>query len=483
MNPFFKRALKAADPDVALQRTVASLIEANSMRYALGLHKEEWAPGKPLKVLLAGYVGSRNTGADVRVEEMVRQFRHVIGDENLEMAICTIDKELSSGYFRTVKQITLPQLFPRFVFDETPKYHGAVACEGSMFKSKFASALTCFMAGTLGMAAAENKLSVGYGAEAGHMTKSLRNFVRKYCADSLVLCRNRPSMDVLGELGVRTTFGTDSAWTFEPAPMEVGHKLLRDAGWDGKKRVVALCPINPFWWPVKPDLAKAVQHKLGGQHKKEHYQSIYFHHKSKENDEKYDTYTQAIAWAADQFQKEEDVFLILVGMEKLDRRSAEKVNRCLDYDIPLFISDTYDMYEMVSVVRNCSIMVSSRFHAIVTSMPGKVASGGITMDERIRNLMADRNHPELFLEVDEDNLPEKILKMLRHLSANQEQIGEDIARVLPRQLELMGQMGIDFMDEVVRVYPEFPRKDLPRTWDAHLPELGTQVAAIMEAHG
>ena len=33
-----------------------------------------WRPGQPLKLILAGYVGTRNTGADVRVEEMIRQF-------------------------------------------------------------------------------------------------------------------------------------------------------------------------------------------------------------------------------------------------------------------------------------------------------------------------------------------------------------------------------------------------------------------------
>jgi len=47
----------------------------------------------------------------------------------------------------------------------------------------------------------------------------------------------------------------------------------------------------------------------------------------------------------------------------------------------------------------------------------------------------------------------------------------------------MGQMGIDFMDEVVRVYPEFPRRELPRTWEAHLPELPPAVRSILENHG
>jgi hypothetical protein len=68
-NPIWKSLQKSVDPDVLLQQTMAGFIEACSMRYALGLDKERWKPGKALKLLLAGYVGTRNTGADVRVEE------------------------------------------------------------------------------------------------------------------------------------------------------------------------------------------------------------------------------------------------------------------------------------------------------------------------------------------------------------------------------------------------------------------------------
>ena len=40
-----------------------------------------WQPGEKLKLLFAGYNGTRNTGSDVRVEEMLRQFRHILGAE------------------------------------------------------------------------------------------------------------------------------------------------------------------------------------------------------------------------------------------------------------------------------------------------------------------------------------------------------------------------------------------------------------------
>jgi len=479
---FLDKLTSAIDPDRALEIAMDALIEAAGTRYALDRSPSTYKPGQPLKLLLAGYVGTRNTGADVRVEEMIRQFRTVLGDENIEQTIMTVNEPLSAGYFRTVKQIEMPTIFPKFLFEECPKHHGVIACEGSMFKSKFASALTTMMSGAIGMAAAERKISVGYGAEAGYMAPSLKRFVEKNCKNSFVLCRNEPSRKVLDELGIRNVGGTDTAWTFEPAPLSRGAELLREQGWDGETPVLAVCPINPFWWPVKPDLMKAAAMQLSGQFKGEHYKSIYFHNASAEVEQKFQTYCRAIANAVNAYRKEKRVFPILIGMEMLDRVACDEVESMLDERAPSFVSDEHTMYDLVSVLRNCRMMVSSRFHAIVTSMPGLVSSGGITMDERIRNLLTDRGHQDLFLEVDDPHLEERTLLLLRRLDNEAEQIRADIARTLPRQLELMGQMGIDFVDEVMRVYPDFPRPDLPRTWSSHLPPLPGAVRAIMEKH-
>ncbi len=142
----------------------------------------------------------------------------------------TFDFERSRGYFENTGQVRLPDIFPPFLSSEVPKYHGVVACEGSMFKSKFANALATMMIGSLGLAAAQNKLSIGYGAEAGHMDPLLARMCGRYCRNSLVITRNEESRTVLRELGVPTELGTDTAWTFEPRPAEYGQKRLTAGG-------------------------------------------------------------------------------------------------------------------------------------------------------------------------------------------------------------------------------------------------------------
>jgi hypothetical protein len=128
-----------------------------------------WQPGEKLKLLFAGYNGTRNMGSDVRVEEMLRQLRHILGAENVDFSVMTQNFDLTQGYFAGAEQVHLPGYFSAvFVAMRFPSIT-AWWCEGSMFKSKFANALTTMMIGSLGIAAAQNKLAVGYGAEAGHM--------------------------------------------------------------------------------------------------------------------------------------------------------------------------------------------------------------------------------------------------------------------------------------------------------------------------
>ncbi len=160
--------------------------------------------GEKLRLLFAGYNGTRNTGSDVRVQEMLRQVRHVLGAENVDFSVMTQSFDRTRGYFDGTRQVYLPDVFPPFLFREVKQSHGVIACEGSMFKSKFANALTTMMIGSLGLASAENKLSLGYGGEAGHMDRLVERMCARYVRDSLVITRNEESQKLLSSLGIPT---------------------------------------------------------------------------------------------------------------------------------------------------------------------------------------------------------------------------------------------------------------------------------------
>ncbi len=288
--------------DFLLEAWVSTIVESAKVGWMLG-KGERWQPGKKLKLLFAGYNGTRNTGSDARVEEMLRQVRHVLGAQNVEFSVMSQNFKMSSGYFADTRQVHLPDIFPPFLANEVPKHDGVIACEGSMFKSKFANALTTMMIGSLGIAAAQNKLSVGYGAEAGHMDPMIAKMCSRFCHNSLVITRNDESRTILRDLGVPTELGTDTAWTFEPHPAEYGQKALRAVGWDGKTPVLVVCPINPFEWPVKASVAKFAAHGLAGAYKESHYRSVYFHNSGPTAERAYAHYLDSIANAVSSFRQ------------------------------------------------------------------------------------------------------------------------------------------------------------------------------------
>src|SRR5215475_13883099 len=456
--------------DFVLEACVSGSIESKRIAWMMG-RGNAWQPGEKLKLLFAGYNGTRNMGSDVRVEEMLRQVRHILGAERVDFSVMTQSFERSHGYFQGTKQVLLPQIFPPFLADEVPKHHGVLACEGSMFKSKFANALTTMMIGSLGIASAQNKLSVGYGAEAGHMDPLIARMCGRFCKDSLIITRNEESRTILRELGVPTELGTDTAWTFEPLPAEYGQKVLREVGWDGKARVLVVCPINPFEWPVKASVGKLLARNLTGAYQDSHYRSVYFHNSGPESDRAYEQYLTAIANAVAAFRaKRSDVFVILMATERLDARPARKIAEKLG-GVPVLSSDDYDMYQVVSILRACHMMASSRYHGIVTSMPGLLPSCGITMDERIRNLMRERGHQELLMNVDDPDLEPRLLAALEHLYSDGESVASAIGRTVVKNLKVMARMGVHLEEEVQRRYPDFPTRTGEWSWEDYLPPM------------
>jgi polysaccharide pyruvyl transferase WcaK-like protein len=441
----------------------------------------EWTPGTPLDLLIAGYNGARNTGSDVRVEEMTRQIRHVLGPDRVRLSVLTQDFERTRDYFGDARQIKLPDVFPPFLAREVPRHDGVIAAEGSMFKSRFADALTTMMAGALGIAAARNGLSIGYGAEAGAMRPALERFVAWACSSSLILTRNEESERLLRGLGVPVAPGADTAWTFEPRHPERAAEHLREAGWDGTAPVLGICPINPFWWPVRPSLAKATVRPFGA-FRDSHYRSIYFHRAGRDVDAAYSRYLGAIAAAVRTFRSERGVFPVLIAMEQLDRDACERVAAELG-GAPVFASGDHDMHELVGILRQCSLLASSRFHAIVTSMPALVPSVGITMDERIRNLLHERGHGDLLLEVDDPELEDRLLGMLRRADRERDALRPALGASVVRNLVRMARMGYFLEEEVARRFPGFPVRQGLVPWREYLPPLSPRLEALVEEHG
>jgi polysaccharide pyruvyl transferase WcaK-like protein len=466
--------------DFLLVAWVSALIEIRRFGWMFGLGKR-WTLGEKLKILFAGYNGTRNTGSDVRVQEILRQVRHVLGAENVEFSVMTQNFDRTKGYFEGARQVHLPDVYPPFLFREVHANHGVVACEGSMFKSKFANALTTMMIGSLGIASAENKLSVAYGGDAGHMDDLIKQMCARYTRESLVITRSLESQQLLSGLGVPNELGADTAWTFEPHPQEYARRALREAGWDEKTPILALCPIHPFVWPVRASIGKYLARVTSGAYKDSQYRTVYFFESGAEVDRKFAHYVSGYAKAAKAFLQKHRVFPILVAMERLDAVACREIAKEIP-GTPVLTSDDYDMFQLVSILRACTYLVSSRYHGIVTCMPAQVVSAGVTMDERIRNLMRERGHQHLLLTVDDPDLEPKLLQVMESLVTEAEAIRESIGKAVVSNLKAMARMAIFLEDEVRRTYPEFPLRRGVVSWEDNLPPLSENLRKLVETY-
>ncbi|HXC48731.1 MAG TPA: polysaccharide pyruvyl transferase family protein [Candidatus Sulfotelmatobacter sp.] len=466
--------------DFLLVAWVSAMIELRCFAWKFGIGKR-WAPGEKLKLLFAGYNGTRNTGSDVRVQETLRQIRHVLGAENVDFSVMTQNFDRTQGYFEGSRQVHLPDVYPPFLFREVHANHGVVACEGSMFKSKFANALTTMMIGSLGLASAENKLSVAYAGDAGHMDDLIEWMCARYTRESLVITRSLESQQLLSGLGVPNELGADTAWTFEPRSPEFARNTLRKAGWDEKTPILVLCPIHPFVWPVRASIAKYIARATTGAYKGSQYRTVYFFESGAEVDRKFNHYVAGYSQAAKAFLQRHKVFPILVAMERLDAVACCAIEKEIP-GTPIFTSDDYDMFELVSILRACTYMVSSRYHGIVTCMPAGVVSAGVTMDERIRNLMRERGHQHLLLNVDDPDLGPKLLDVMEKLVVEADSIRDAIGRTVVSNLKTMSRMAIFFEDELRKTYPEFPLRKGVLSWEDNLPPFSDNLRKLVEEY-
>ena len=83
------------------------------------------APGEVLRCHVDMYPADRLI---VPLNDQDQDFRHVFGDDHLELSVCTSDPELTRGYFRTARQLHIPQIFHKFLYDTVSTQHGVIAC-------------------------------------------------------------------------------------------------------------------------------------------------------------------------------------------------------------------------------------------------------------------------------------------------------------------------------------------------------------------
>lgn len=428
---------------------------------------EHWKPGRRLALLLVGAVGIGNVGADMRSGEIVRQLRWLLGDK-VSLDVLATGQHWPIELMRGVGRRELGLDFAQTIAMDVARHHGMVACEGSMFKSTFSNVLSALMGGALGAAAAAGKLSVGYGAEIGAMEPILESFVTSHLNGALILCRNRESREHAKRLSLRAAEGADTAWTFEAAAPQRAAVLLREAGWNGSDPLLIVCPNNPFWWPVRPEPRLAQQMRKCKDLADLFYGfGFMFHTCTPERERKYQAYLGQLGMAIRHLAHSRKLFPVLVAMDRADTLACRDLAVHLGGAVPTLLGHSRPAAEIVAVLRLGSLLVSSRFHALVGAMPAAVPSIGIAMDERISNLLRDDRARVLTAE--DPELGSALIRAAARLDPRH--IRASSRATVATGIGGMGRMAKAFVEEAQRLLPDFPFPSLGRGGRPYLPPL------------
>lgn len=442
---------------------------------------EKWQPGDKLKILLVGYNGKRNTGADVRVAEIVKQFNKVLGADRIIITVPTLNPDLTRVYFDGDAVLSrINTIFFKDVLDLCSHNHVAVISEGSTLKSQFANALTLYFCEAAGIMKKQGKPCLAYGSEAGRMDDFIRKCASEMCDETYFIARTKASLDIIEGMGLEGHIGADTAWTFPPAPRKwVEAELKEKAGWDGKKPIVGVACIDPWSYPVKPNISRTIRSAVT-RNWENHYEKVYFFTAS-ERQGKYQDYLNGLAGAVNEFARKHDVLPVIVGMDWTDLDACKDLQSRIDSKPYIFSSRFYDGHQMTGVLHALSMLVTSRYHARVLSMTGGVPAIAVSLDERLYNIYNECGHLEdYYLKTDEEDLEGKLLPMMEKLWKNREAVSADTRRQVPRYLHQVSDMGRFFREWIAEQFPGIKLAGKPRDWVGYLPPLHEGLAEIVQ---
>jgi len=333
------------------------------------------------RVLLIGYNGANNTGAEARLLVIMEDVRAVLGPDAL-VTVPTLNEKNLRRYLEegpALRIAPIPSIFP-FAIRRLVREHDLVMLvEGSCYMDSWTSALLWeFLWGTR-QARAFGKASVAYAVDAGRLKSSNAKLVKREASKTdLIITRTHAAARRLREVGVTAPIEVtaDTAFTFEPA--EEDRDFVRRELPRAGRGVAGLSVMDFHLWPV-------VIQPFG---RKEHcYKWPYFFSRSSERCRC--SLELAASWAAeaDRIVEKHDLSIALIAMEELDEPLARAAFARMRHSerARIYSSREHHASRMTALLRSLNILVASRYHAGVLSLAAQVPQVALGHDPRLES--------------------------------------------------------------------------------------------------
>jgi polysaccharide pyruvyl transferase WcaK-like protein len=396
------RFLSAMDPDSVLLDDFRELIEAAQASNRAKRDRRDLTAG-PLRILLLGYTGAGNTGADIRTIETIRQLRRLFAGCDLELTVFACGALFDHADLQSVRVFTPSSLyFPEALDAGMQDFDVVLNVEGSMYTSKFSDSLAAILIGGVGLAAAHGRVACAYGIDAGAMSARLERFAAATASGVEIVCRSSGAQARLAKLGLATQSGADSAWDFRAADGALPELPPNYA---------VLCPNNPFWWPVYTDVRRAIELDVAGTESPLRYGPLHFHTWDDLRAARLAAYKHGFAAVAEGL-KRRGYAPVLVAMERLDRDVCEEIAAQLPFPVPIVSRGVHSLDAVVATIEQAKWVVTTRYHASVLAIASRVPAIGVSMDARIDQLFEESGLAEWGISCDEQGFEGRVLERI-----------------------------------------------------------------------
>jgi len=359
-----------------------------------------------LRVLMLGYSGANNTGAEALLLADIEDVRSVLGPQ----AVITIPCMNPPNLRRYVKETPtlriapMPTIFFSTLRRLVNQNDLVMLVEGSTYMDTWSSAMLWAYLWTTRCAFSIGKPIIAYAVDAGEIRSPFnRGLVRREASKtSLIITRAAAAAERLRSFGVTAPMDVtaDNAFNYRPDPADEG--LLARAWPEAGSHVVGMALVDFYQFPVtmKPWGPKA-----------DCYKWPFYFTRSPERTRLTEELARSYAALADDMIARHGKSVALIAMEALDEALLHKVHGYMAYPdrARIFCSREYNASQMVSILRGLELLLTSRYHACVLSLAAQVPQIAVGHDLRLKTIYRELGlFEDFFVEPNTDDLYESL---------------------------------------------------------------------------
>jgi len=386
-----------------------------------------------LKILIIGYNGANNTGAEALLLQDIRDLFQTL-NQPFQITIPSLNPANLKRYLTPTEHIRIINLSPFFLAQiaRLVREHDLILLvEGSTYMESWSSVLLWFFLWSTQCAFYYHKPLLAYAVDAGPIRSPLNRYlIRKIASkSSLIIFRSHQASHILREYGITAPLvvSADNALEFGCLASEAETRpAIKERPW-------GLAPVDVTIWPVKIRL-------WGG--KKQCYRWPYYFSQSTQRIHQRNQLLTMYAGLCDQLIQKEDRPLLIFAMEALDEPFCREIyeRSTLREKIQIISAREYDAFAITSRLRALHFLLTSRYHAAILSLGGSVPQIAIGHDQRLHQLYRELNLAHRFFTISQfpdsyDKLVAAITDVLSHHLQEEKHIQNAYSEFVARSRE------------------------------------------------